>query len=188
MKLYQTGVYKITNLITNKFYIGSTSKIHRWKSMSGFYRRFEHHKQGLRANTHGNRHLQNAWNKRGEHNFKFEILATCPPEYCIKLEQWFIDNLKPAYNIRQKADSCLGITHTKEHTRKIAESCSKNYYSDPNRRMKNVKIKLTVDQVKDIKHMLSLGKSTRYCGNKYGVYSSTIQYIKTGRTWKDITI
>ena len=188
MKLYKTGVYKITNLITNKFYIGSTSQTHRWKSMNGFYRRFEHHKQGLRANKHSNRYLQSAWNKRGENNFKFEILATCPPEYCIKLEQWFIDNLKPEYNIRKIADSNLGVLQTEEHKRKRGESFIRNYYSNPARRLRHCKIKLNCEQVVDIKVLLKSGKSLGFCSKKYSVARSTIQNIKQGYAWKDITI
>ena len=57
-----------------------------------------------------------------ESNFKFNILVTCPKEYCIKLEQWFIDNLKPEYNIRLKADSNIGIKFSDEHKKKLSES------------------------------------------------------------------
>lgn len=62
-------IYKITNLITNKIYIGSTTikNNDRWST----------HKSNLNANRHINGHLQNAWNKYGKENFKFEYIHEC---------------------------------------------------------------------------------------------------------------
>lgn len=120
--IYKTGVYQIRNLINDKIYIGSTALNKKTKSMSGFYRRFEHHKQALRTNTHHNSHLQRAWNKYGEESFRFLILSTCPPEYCIKLEQWFINNLKPNYNICKIAGSCKGRITTEQHRQNLSKS------------------------------------------------------------------
>lgn len=96
MKKDISGIYKITNLINNKFYIGSGKCIRK---------RFYHHKTMLKHNKHTNSYLQRSWNKYGENNFKFEILVICPKEYRIKLEQWFLDNMKPDYNICKNA-SC----------------------------------------------------------------------------------
>lgn len=42
--LYKTGVYEIVNIITNERYIGSASRIGKSSSLSGFYVRFEKHK------------------------------------------------------------------------------------------------------------------------------------------------
>lgn len=60
------GVYKITNLINNKIYIGST--------LVDFDKRWKHHISALNKNKHHSPHLQNAYNKYGKENFKFEIL------------------------------------------------------------------------------------------------------------------
>ena len=95
----KSGIYKITNSVNNKFYIGSAVY---------FPKRFSRHKSDLIKNIHSNKKLQNSVNKYGLDNFKFEVLATCPKEYCIKLEQWFIDNLKPKYNLSPTAGSNLG--------------------------------------------------------------------------------
>ena len=58
------GIYKITNNINNKFYIGSSKNITK---------RFKEHKWRLKNNKHPNNKLQNSWNKYGEENFKFEV-------------------------------------------------------------------------------------------------------------------
>ena len=49
-----------------------------------------------------------------EENFEFKILANCSSEYLIKLEQWYIDNLKPEYNVCKIAGSCLGVKRRQE--------------------------------------------------------------------------
>ena len=120
--LFKTGVYEILNTITKERYIGSASRIGKSNSLSGFYVRFEKHKSLLKSNKHYNIHLQRAYNKYGENNFNFNVLSICPPEYCIKLEQWFLDNLKPEYNIRKIADSNKGIKFTAEHKEKLSKS------------------------------------------------------------------
>ena len=59
------GVYKITNLVNGKVYIGSSVNIksRKWK-----------HFYSLSHNKHQNQHLQRAYNKYGKENFSFEIL------------------------------------------------------------------------------------------------------------------
>jgi group I intron endonuclease len=109
----ESGIYKITNLINNKFYIGSAVNLRI---------RYVQHFNTLIKNKHKNKKLENSVKKYGFNNFKFEILVTCPKEYLLKLEQWFIDNLKPEYNIAPIAGSSLGIKRTKETKRKIKES------------------------------------------------------------------
>jgi group I intron endonuclease len=58
-------IYKIVNLVNDKFYVGSTTnqKV-----------RFRQHRKLLRGNRHHCKHLQAAWNKYGEIKFAFEIV------------------------------------------------------------------------------------------------------------------
>jgi group I intron endonuclease len=99
---YKSGIYQITNLVNNKFYIGSSTNL---------YKRFHGHKSKLINKNHPNIKLQNSINKYGINNFKFEVLAICPKEYIIKLEQFFLDSLKPTYNISPTAENNLGCKH-----------------------------------------------------------------------------
>lgn len=87
-------IYEIRNIINNNVYIGRTCCFHR--------RQLEHLSL-LISNSHYNKYLQNSFNKHGIKNFKFEIISTCPEEYLIKLEQWFINNLNPNYNSKLEA-------------------------------------------------------------------------------------
>lgn len=112
--MLESGIYKLHNKITNNFYIGSTFT---------FNKRFGEHINALRGKYHRNRYLQNSYNKYGEQNFEFHILATCPTEYLTKLEQWFVDKLKPRYNLRKLiVDSQLGTTRSADTKNKMAKS------------------------------------------------------------------
>ena len=59
------GVYKIENILNGNIYVGSSKDI---------YGRWVQHKRDLRKGTHHSKHLQSAWNKYKEHNFKFDVI------------------------------------------------------------------------------------------------------------------
>jgi group I intron endonuclease len=61
-------------------------------------------------------------------NFSFEILEYCEPKKCIEREQYYLDLLKPEYNILKNAGSPLGFKHSEES--KIFEHL-KNLHANP---------------------------------------------------------
>lgn len=61
-----SGIYMIT--CNNKSYIGSSVNI---------YLRMLEHRSYLRGNRHGNRYLQNCYNKYGENSLEIKILEIC---------------------------------------------------------------------------------------------------------------
>lgn len=104
-----SGVYKITNNINEKIYIGSSEDIEK---------RWYHHKSCLNKGIHINKHLQAAWNKYGEESFSFEIIEKCDPKDTLKIEQKYLDmywDKEILYNIARYAEAPMkGRTHTKE--------------------------------------------------------------------------
>lgn len=83
------GIYKITNQINGKIYIGSSKDLSRRK------------KDHFRLLKKGNSHsiiLQRAVNKYNIDNFKFEIIVECSEELLFTIEQKLVDELKPEYN------------------------------------------------------------------------------------------
>lgn len=52
--------------------------------------------------------------KYGLENFKLEILEYCNSDILLKREQYYIDLLKPEYNLLTTAGSSLGFKHTEE--------------------------------------------------------------------------
>lgn len=72
-------IYKIINLVNNKFYIGSTTN----KKV-----RFRQHRKLLRGNRHHCKHLQASWNKYGESKFEFVVVEEVPQE----IELWKVED------------------------------------------------------------------------------------------------
>ena len=106
-----SGVYKITCLGNNKFYIGSSQNITK---------RFNVHKRQLNNNTHINPFLKNAWNKYGESNFVFEVIEYCDIDILLEREQYYMDktqcyNREIGFNNCLKSDRPLGYKHTEEN-------------------------------------------------------------------------
>ena len=95
-----SGIYIIQNTVNAKRYVGSSANIQK---------RWSEHSNYLRNNRHCNPHLQAAWNKYGEDAFK--LIVFDPVEDITELiehEQWWINNLRPEYNILKVAGSPRG--------------------------------------------------------------------------------
>lgn len=76
----------------------------------------------MRTQIHPNIHLQRAFNKYGEDSFKHEILELCEPKDCVDREQYWMDLLKPQYNLCPQARNSFGIKRSAETCRKIGLS------------------------------------------------------------------
>lgn len=124
------GIYMIINKVNNKKYIGSSRNLTQ---------RRRSHLYKLRHGKHENNHLQNAFNKYGEENFKFDIIEECSIEDLAKKENENIKEWKTllrdkGYNISPKTGnkevsqetrnklSILAKNRTTEHKKKLAES------------------------------------------------------------------
>jgi hypothetical protein len=87
------GIYKIENLINGKIYVGQSVDIEkRWST----------HKSELKNHRHYNSHLQKAWNKYGEENFHFSIVAECDIGELDQCEIYWIskfNSYKSGYNL-----------------------------------------------------------------------------------------
>lgn len=191
-----SGIYKITNLITQDSYIGSSVNIIQRKNK---------HFSDLNLNKHFSLHLQRSYNKHGKQNFSFEILAKAPKEYLIKLEQWFLDKLKPTFNKREIAESNLGVVFTEEHRRKIGEANKKRIISEEqklkmsnslkgrklskehiskmsfNRKgEKNPSAKLNWDKIDKIRNS---NLTVKELSNQYQVSQMTIYKILNNKIW-----
>ena len=83
------AVYKITNVITGDFYIGSSKNVKR---------RWTAHKCPSKWNEHPNCPMYLDMQKYGLDKFEFEIIEEVEPERLKEVEQQFIETLKPTYN------------------------------------------------------------------------------------------
>lgn len=87
---HKSGIYCIVNTDNQKKYVGSSKNI---------YQRLQKHRAYLRKNMHENKKLQNSWNKHREDSFQYYILEFCPEDMLIEREQFYVDTIKPWYNI-----------------------------------------------------------------------------------------
>jgi len=111
------AIYQILNKVNGKFYIGSSKKVEQ---------RLRDHINKLRLNKNNCGIVQNAWNKYGEENFEFIVLEYVEnEEKLIEKEQYYLDTLKPHYNIRKVAESNRGVKRTPEALIKFSISNSK---------------------------------------------------------------
>lgn len=67
------GIYTLINIITGKYYVGSSIDIHR---------RWWTHKTLLNKGIHDNDHLQKSWNKYGSSAFILDIIQFVPMAKC----------------------------------------------------------------------------------------------------------
>ena len=124
------GIYKITNLLNQKCYIGQSRDIKR---------RWNFHKAEVRRN-HIDTYLYRAMKKYGIKNFSFEIIELCNPEELNEKEIFWIKK----YNSFKNGYNCT----TGGHYGKM-RNCGENH--------KNAK--LTNKEVFEIREMRLQGKS-----------------------------
>lgn len=182
------GIYQIINKINGKSYIGSSINLK--------YRKYSHFRE-LKHGIHHSIALQRAYNKHGKNSFEYKILVTCNKEECIKLEQEYLDTLKPEYNICNIAGNCLGRKFSEESKAKMRKAKEGFKHSEETKQkflgrthdidirkkisdsMKIVKPKrLSEQDIQNIKNRLSLGEKGSALAVEYKVSATIITRIK----------
>ena len=122
-----SGVYKITNTITNDFYIGSSKDVkHRWAD----------HKCPSKCKKCSNNPMYHDMQKYGVDKFIFEILAEVEIDRLKEAEQQFIEKLKPTYNDRNA--NGWNIDKYKEYKKEYNKEYQKSAkYKKANNKYKN---------------------------------------------------
>lgn len=207
-------IYKTTNIINNKIYIGQDSKNNPKYLGSGTI-------------------LNHAIKKYGKENFKKEILEYCTDKIDMdKKERYWIETLnsrdrKIGYNITKGGDGCLGCTNkgiifTKEHRDNISKNhhdvsgdnnpmFGKNHSNNAKNKIKIANIgripsletrikmgekkkgnsnnnsKLTEQQVLLIRDLWFIdGKPQTEIAKQFNVEKACVNKIVSYRTWKHI--
>jgi group I intron endonuclease len=130
------GIYKIINVVNNKFYVGSAADLKRRKAR---------HFSELRNGRHNNQHLQAAWGKYGEQAFVFvvvEQLATdadllaaenvwlkehVGKDYCYNIG---VDATAPMLGMSGELSPTWGYKHSGENLKKIGVASKARVQSD----------------------------------------------------------
>jgi group I intron endonuclease len=159
------GIYWIKNLVNHHIYVGSSVN---------FSKRWTDHKRDLENNKHCNSYLQNAWNKYRKNNFVFEILEKVEnKKELVKREQFYLNSLKPEYNICANAGNTYGTKRTREQLLNI--SGENNHHS-----------KLTWDKVCEIRKLFEK-TDILICelAEEFNLNPSSVSKIIYYRRWKD---
>lgn len=93
-------IYKIENLLNKDFYIGQT--------IQTLEHRFNQHKSFAKHN--GQTILANAIRKYGKENFSISVVEECEQSELNERETFYIQTLKPKYNIKQEAEGPVSST------------------------------------------------------------------------------
>jgi group I intron endonuclease len=124
MKKQTAGIYRILNLQTGNFYIGSTNN---------FKRRWKEHKRKLNSNKHHCIFLQRAWNKYGKKSFIFEEIEQIDDqEILLEIEQKYINqfDFNLLYNMSKFAGGGDNISYhpnLNEHKKAQRERSKKRW-------------------------------------------------------------
>lgn len=202
-------VYRHTNVINNKAYIGLTS-LHideRWK-------------QHVSDSTHGSKTIfHHAIRKYDISVWKHEILKVCETlnEAKVTEIQMIAEHgtffLEHGYNMTRGGDGIIGRVYTDEQRKRISESNSKRHLSPETREkirkarlgkkrstpisdkertaMRDAKLgernpnaKLTLEKVNMIRQMFKMGTTNAELATLFSVTRSTISNVIHNKVWK----
>lgn len=167
-----TGIYRITNKINGKSYIGKTGM--------NFGDRWDSHRSLLNAGKHDNKHLQSAWNKYGAKQFEFAVVELI--EDASKLNEremhWIAKYRKDglSYNISDGGDggNNLGKHLSEETKRKIG---AKNRINMTGRTIsESTRAKMSASQKKRFAEMSDEARAE---------YGSKMAACSCGYRWSD---
>jgi group I intron endonuclease len=155
----KSGIYRFTNKLNGNFYIGSSKDLR--------VRFYTYYKTNLLSRSLNNTIIAKALLKYGFYNFSIYILEYCDVSVLLEREQYYLDLLKPSYNIAKIAGSNLGVSYSeevKEKTRqsrlgKIHKEETKNLMSLAHSGMNNSMFgKLHTEQSKSLMSLAKIGK------------------------------
>lgn len=122
-------VYKVTNTINNKIYVGQT--------IAGLKTRQENHVNDALAKR-DNHYFHNAIRKHGKDKFEWKIIGSAESkEKLDELEIYYIKELKSfkeGYNLTKGAGGMTGYIITEEHRKNLSESHKGYKHTDEQRR------------------------------------------------------
>lgn len=192
----KSGIYCWNNLITGYSYVGSGLNLSK---RLGNYFSLRHLKREVSRNKS---RISNAILKYGYENFSVDILEYCEADILIEREQYYLDHLKPEYNICKIAGSRLGTKHSLETLLKY-----KDRKLSPEAIINLKKAKAGIapppSPLRRINHLLATGHKTsvlnkinnsikiydsiRAAGRDIGVsHNLLLNYINTGKWLKGI--
>lgn len=125
----QAGIYRWVNKVNGNTYIGSSINLGR-----RFRVYFDFSYLSVRINKSKSR-IYSAILKYGYSRLRREILEYCTKENAISREQYYIDLLKPEYNLNSTAGSRLGSIHSQETREKMSISAQGHKHTEETKKL-----------------------------------------------------
>jgi group I intron endonuclease len=169
----KSGIYRFYNKINGNFYIGSSTNL-----KNRFVRYFN---LSYISKVRNELSISRALIKYGYSNFRLDILEYCDNSKNILLEreQYYIDLLKPVYNIEKIAGSSAGRKLSDETKQLISNSLKNRYLTQPSKN----KGKFHTEETKLLMSMSRTGSKNPFYGNKHReVSKELIRKSKIGKT------
>ena len=113
----KAGIYRWINNINGKSYVGSSINL-----TIRFNVYFNNNR--LETGSGYRMAIYQAISKYGLNNFTLEILEYCDKNITIEREQFYLDKLKPEYNLLMKAGSIFGFKHSLLSRKKLSNLAS----------------------------------------------------------------
>lgn len=203
----KSGIYIIINILDSKAYVGYATNFRKRKAA---------HLSDLRKNKHKNIHLQRAFNRDCEINFRIELLEECSKEKLIEREDFWCKKLnthndKFGYNLLGTGEKGL-IEHSEETKQKMSNlklgyKCSKEHCKNIGLAKKDIPLseghkeklrvktyeanrkgikKLNEEKVKEIVSLINQGIKTSIIAKQFNVDRHIISKIKYNKMWSFI--
>ncbi len=159
------GIYEIFNSISGDRYIGSSHNIRL---------RFSNHKSLLRSNKHHSTKLQRAFNKYGESIFIFRLISKCDINIQFILEQFYLNSMKPRYNISINTTSPMKYRKHNEATIKTMKG----------RAAWNKGIPRTDEEKAYISYKRKIAFNNQSIEQKEKCKARSVEFLKTNKPFK----
>ncbi len=169
----KSGVYKISNIINDSVYVGSSKYVKQ---------RISQHKYALRENKNSNRKLQAFFNEHGIDSLIFEIIEYCPIVSLKQNEQYYLNTIKDKFNISEFSASTKGVRCSIEKRKLISESLKKAGLKGIK---KSYETRQRMSKPKSESHRINIKKAQEKVIKKVYQYDLNIELIKAHRSITD---
>lgn len=128
----KAGIYRWVNKVNGNSYVGSS------ENLTDRFRKYYSFGNISLELLKGKSLIYSAILKHGLKNFQIEILEYCAAENAISREQYYLDLLKPKYNILTTAGSRLGSIHSEESRLKMSNSSKGRKFSEETKKLLSI--------------------------------------------------
>ena len=165
----KSGVYCWTNKKNEKRYVGSSVDLSR--RFGVYYNLIK-----VMKSKSGNSYIYSALLKEGYSGFRLDILEYCDKEKIIEREQYYMDLMKPEYNILRYSRSRLGYKESEEF--KLKHRARKRANMLEINKKKGIGVEVLNTETKEVKLYGSMREAARGIGCVHNTISKAEKVLR----------